>query len=142
MSYLGVVKTYNSNRKYGFISLWGSVHNDENGDIVVKNIQPRDIFVHESALCPAEATHPNVKLYTGEFVQFELDEGKNKGEYAAVNVGGIFGRRLLCDNGKFIFKRVKKKENTHQSPPTTPTTPSPMTSRERSRSSSPINLDD
>lgn len=78
---IGCVKWFNSTRGYGFIT---NIDNDGGNDF----------FVHHTGL----VTQSNVykTLTPGEYVEYEEKIENNK--YFAINVTGIRGGKLLCEN--------------------------------------------
>lgn len=90
----GRCKWYDANKKYGFLVPLDSTN---------------DVFVHENDL---RAQTPNKEppfLVTGEYVQYVLVEGDgDKQRDRAINVSGLAGGPLLCENGTFTFTSYQK----------------------------------
>jgi len=80
--YIGYCKWFNNKLGYGFIRV-GS------GDLTGK-----DIFVHHSGLNPLNSNFKT--LFKGEYMHFNVIDGKNGKQ--AVDVTGIYGGPLMCDN--------------------------------------------
>ena len=92
----GRVKFYDANKKWGFIVPLDSTN---------------DVFVHEQDLRPRTPTGGAPFLVTGEYVQYTLCEAsqdEGNGRDRAVNVSGLAGGPLLCENGTFTFTSYEK----------------------------------
>lgn len=79
----GVCKWFNNKLGFGFISV---VSDDQ-----YKN---RDIFCHHSGVRPINSKFRT--LVKGEYINFDIEQG-NQGPQA-INITGILGGALLCDN--------------------------------------------
>lgn len=83
---LGSVKWFNNRVGYGFITATGDHSNYG------------DVFVHHSELKILDSDIYKY-LVQGEYVQFNIVKPKNgKYEYQAVNVTGVNGGKLMCEN--------------------------------------------
>ena len=92
----GRVKFYDANKKWGFIVPLDSTN---------------DVFVHEQDLRSRTPTGGAPFLVTGEYVQYTLCEAsqdEGNGRDRAVNVSGLAGGPLLCENGTFTFTSYEK----------------------------------
>lgn len=87
---IGQCKWFRDNLGYGFLTVVepGTYHN-------------QDIFVHHSGIQPKNSAFKS--LTKGEYVRFEIESGRD-GQPQAVNVTGLYGGTLFCDNA--IYKRV------------------------------------
>jgi cold shock CspA family protein len=86
--YVGHCKWFNKNFGYGFVTVTGK-NGMKGGDQFGK-----DVFVHHSGVKPANSNFRTLKK--GEYINFniiEVDKGLQ-----AVDVTGIFGGPLQCDN--------------------------------------------
>lgn len=98
--YFGYVKWFNKKRGYGFL-----INMDEDN---------KQVFVHHMEIKPVTKCYH--MLYTGEYVEFSLEDGKNG--IQAVNVTGPRGGKLRCDVNEEMklqrkeFKKNKKAKNT------------------------------
>lgn len=79
---IGVCKWFNKKLGYGFITV---LENDKKG---------HNVFVHHSGIKPLNSQFRTLRK--GEYVHFDLDHGKNG--LQAMNVTGILGGPLMCDN--------------------------------------------
>ena len=77
----GCVKWFNSTRGYGFIT---NIDGEED----------KDLFVHHSGLSTKESVYKT--LSPGEYVNYS--EKQQDGKQYAVDVTGIKGGKLLCEN--------------------------------------------
>ena len=109
MGSLGRVKFFDWNKKYGFI--WDL-------DRCV------DVFVHLSDLCPKRHMGGKKKtLYTGEFVEYNIVPSPSRaGCLKAVEVTGVRGEPLLCENGIITFETYSR----HQFSEAPPAPPAPL----------------
>jgi cold shock CspA family protein len=80
--YIGNCKWFNSKLGYGFLRICNT------------ELKGTDIFVHHSGLAPLNSSFKT--LYKGEYVHFDMIDGRNGKQ--AVNVTGICGGPLMCDN--------------------------------------------
>ncbi len=88
-SYVGQVKWFNNRIGYGFITIVseGSRKNE-------------DIFVHQQHITPKTSGYRS--LVQGEYVSFQLGSADSESDGSkhvvqAVNVTGVFGGSLMCD---------------------------------------------
>jgi CspA family cold shock protein len=80
--FLGYCKWFNSKIGYGFIKVMDGEH------------KSKDIFVHHSGIEPKNS---NFKTLTqGEYISLNITNGKNG--LQAINVSGVNGGPLMCDN--------------------------------------------
>ena len=109
--FIGTVETYNSRKGYGFIKKIGErsyPSEDSSEDLIVET--PEDerttYFVHHSAIDTSQ-TFPVKKLYTGEYVEFDIcKRSEDSDDICCQSVRGILGGKLLCDHGKFTFRKL------------------------------------
>ena len=81
-SFTGNCKWFNNKIGYGFITVMDGEH------------KGKDIFVHHTGVCPKNS---NFKTLTkGEYVSLNVTNGKNG--LQAVDVTGVLGGPLMCDN--------------------------------------------
>jgi cold shock CspA family protein len=83
---IGNCKWFNKKLGYGFITAYEGEHKGTN------------IFVHHSCIKPLNSTFRTLRK--GEYVHFDVENGKNG--LQAINVTGVLGGPLMCDN--FINK--------------------------------------
>ena len=101
---LGSVKWFNNRVGYGFITATGEHSNYG------------DVFVHHSEL---KIVDEDVYKYLvqGEYVQFNIVKPENgKYEYQAVNVTGVNGGKLMCEN-QHTIERLQR--TSHRGQPRT-----------------------
>jgi CspA family cold shock protein len=79
---LGNCKWFNKKLGYGFITVYQGEHKGVN------------IFVHHSGIKPLNSNFRTLRK--GEYVSFDIEDGKNG--LQAVNVSGVLGGPLMCDN--------------------------------------------
>jgi CspA family cold shock protein len=79
----GNVKWFNQKIGYGFLTV------QSEGDL-----KGKDIFCHHTGICPVNSKFRT--LIKGEYINFDVEEGKNG--IQAVNITGIGGGALMCDN--------------------------------------------
>ena len=110
-SFIGQVKWFNNRLGYGFITIVSQ--GDRNNE---------DIFVHQQHITPKTSDYR--ALQQGEYVSFQLgtadSNSENGSESAkhvtqAVNVTGVFGGTLMCDQ---IPRRVPGARPTSAAPTT------------------------
>jgi CspA family cold shock protein len=92
---IGCVKWFNSTRGYGFIT-------NIDGEV------DKDLFVHHSALSTKESVYKT--LSPGEYVNYSESLKDNK--HYAVDVTGIKGGKLLCENK--IQRKPSGKDSSHE----------------------------
>lgn len=101
--FIGQVKSYNSRKGYGFIETIGS--RDSSSFQVNEDEEKKTYFVHSTSIL-TDQSFPVKKLYTGEYVEFNIRVSDVSGELQAVNVSGLFEGKLLCDHGMFRFRKL------------------------------------
>lgn len=79
---IGCVRWFNKKLGYGFIT------------VLQNNNKGHNVFVHHSGIRPLNSQFRTLKK--GEYVHFDLDNGKNG--LQATHVTGILGGPLMCDN--------------------------------------------
>ena len=85
--YIGNCKWFNHKIGYGFVTV---VDGDKKG---------KDIFVHHTGVQPKNSNFRT--LTKGEYVSLDVEEGKNG--LQGINITGVLGGPLMCDN--VIFNR-------------------------------------
>ena len=91
--YTGIVKWFNMDLKYGFITLLDNIDNPNNNNI--------DIFAHKNDI------DSNIRykcLIQGEYVTFKISNN-NKG-LKCTNIKGIFNNNLLCETNPDLLKKL------------------------------------
>lgn len=88
-SYVGQIKWFNNRIGYGFITI-----------ISESSRRGEDIFVHQQHITPKTSEYRS--LQQGEYVSFQLGNPDTDSESAkhanqAINVTGVFGGSLMCD---------------------------------------------
>ena len=91
---LGNVKWFNKKLGYGFITIYTGDHRGEN------------IFVHHTGIKPLNSLFKTLRK--GEYVNLRVVTGENG--YQAIDVTGVMGGPLMCDNVEFS----KNNEPTHK----------------------------
>jgi len=91
---IGNVKWYDTKKGFGFVTLV-TPDNDNTGN---------DVFVHFSNV---NVTDGYRSLFPGEYVEFELGSGKD-GRSICLNVSGLYGGNLLCQNEDHRYKVFPK----------------------------------
>lgn len=91
-SYVGVCKFFDSKKGFGFLKVIR--HLPESGSCPDVDLNDKDVFVHHSGVKPSNSNFS--VLTTGEYVSFNITHSE-KGPQA-VDVTGVFGGPLLCDN--------------------------------------------
>tara|TARA_Y100000992_G_C21192891_1_gene456494 strand:- start:86 stop:481 length:396 start_codon:yes stop_codon:yes gene_type:complete len=81
--YVGNCKWFNSRIGYGFVTI---VSEGEN--------KGKDIFVHHSGVKPKNSNFRT--LQKGEYISLDVENGTNG--LQGVNITGVFGGPLMCDN--------------------------------------------
>lgn len=81
-SEIGCLKWFNKRLGYGFITVYTGQHKGSN------------IFVHHSGVHPLNSNFKTLKK--GEYVSLDIISGQNGTQ--AVNVKGVCGGPLMCDN--------------------------------------------
>lgn len=79
---VGNCKWFNKKLGYGFITVYQGEHKGVN------------IFVHHSGIKPLNSNFRTLRK--GEYVSFDIENGKNG--LQAINVSGVLGGPLMCDN--------------------------------------------
>ena len=92
---VGNVKWYDTKKGYGFIT-YMTPGDDDTG---------KDIFIHFSNINVEEGYR---RLFPGEYIEFERGEGSD-GRSVCLNVSGLFGGGLLCQNERHGFKVFPKR---------------------------------
>lgn len=96
-SEIGLVKWFSRAHGYGFITVQTNTH------------RGKDIFVHHSGIHPLNSNFRTLRK--GEYVALNVIEGQ-KG-FQAVDVTGIMGGPLMCDNVINNASNQKFYEETH-----------------------------
>ena len=97
--YNGVVKFFNDVERFGMIRMMPPTNNWASLD------ELEDVFVHLNDLSPNKETETLRRLYTGEYVTFELELSANDGnQNKAKNVKGAFNGPLLMEHGDLEFQ--------------------------------------
>ena len=92
-SFIGYCKWFNSKIGYGFIKVMNGEH------------KSKDIFVHHSGIKPKNSNFRT--LTQGEYISLNIINGKNG--LQAVDVSGVVGGPLMCDNN--VYTPYKKYNN-------------------------------
>ena len=92
----GSVKWYDTKKGYGFITVLTP------GDENLNN----DIFVHFSNVNVEDGYR---RLFPGEYVEFEMGESED-GRTTCLNVTGLYGGNLLCQNSDHRFRVFPKRK--------------------------------
>jgi cold shock CspA family protein len=91
--FIGYCKWFNSKIGYGFVKVMNGEH------------KSKDIFVHHTGIKPKNS---NFKTLTqGEYISLNIINGKNG--LQAVDVSGVVGGPLMCDNN--VYNPYKKNNN-------------------------------
>ena len=99
---IGNVKWYDSKKGYGFVTLvTPDSGNTEN-----------DVFVHYSNINVSDGNYK--RLFPGEYIEFEIGSG-NDGRSVCLNVSGIQGGLLLCENENHRFKIFPRRDQVNES---------------------------
>jgi cold shock CspA family protein len=124
-SYVGQVKWFNNRLGYGFIT-------------IVSECERRneDIFVHQQHITPQTSDYRS--LQQGEYVSFQLGRADADAKHVtqAVNVTGVFGGPLMCDqiprrNAPPATREEGSRKNTKPVTQSSETTSQPQTSGPR-----------
>ena len=94
--YMGNCKWFNHKIGYGFVTV---IDGDKKG---------KDIFVHHSGINPKNSNFRT--LTKGEYVSLDVENGKSG--LQGVNITGIQGGPLMCDN--IILNRNFQRNNGHR----------------------------
>lgn len=94
--HIGVCKWFNKKLGYGFITV---LQNEKKG---------HNVFVHHSGIKPLNSQFRTLRK--GEYVHFDLDNGKNG--LQATHVTGILGGPLMCDN--MIQRKIIRNDHEHE----------------------------
>ena len=118
-SYVGQVKWFNNRLGYGFITIISECGR--------KN---EDVFVHQQHIIPKTSEYRS--LQQGEYVSFNLGKTDSEGESSkhdsqALNVTGVFGGTLMCDQ---VVRRAPVSRQNGETVQTS--TPQPPTHRSSS----------
>lgn len=107
---IGNCKWFNKKLGYGFVTVYQGEHKGVN------------IFVHHSGIKPLNSNFRTLRK--GEYVSMDIEEGKNG--LQAINVSGILGGPLMCDN------HIQKTNNAPSSvsSSSSPSPPPPLTESE------------
>lgn len=101
MTYTGVVRTFNWDKKYGFIDVIEPSLGDAHTFV-------GQVFVHVSQIRPSAPMRAyDKKLITGEIVRFEIAPSQDSSQAQrpqAVNVRGMYGLPLICEHGTVEFQ--------------------------------------
>jgi CspA family cold shock protein len=99
---IGNVKWYDSKKGYGFVTLvTPDLENTGN-----------DVFVHYSNINVSDGNYK--RLFPGEYIEFEIGSG-NDGRSVCLNVSGIQGGLLLCENENHRFKIFPRRDQVNES---------------------------
>jgi len=116
-SYVGQVKWFNNRIGYGFITI-----------VCDCERKSEDIFVHQQHITPKTSGYRS--LVQGEYVSFQLGRADSETEGSkhvvqAVNVTGVFGGTLMCDQTSTVTTGESVRKNTKPTGQATnaPTTP-------------------
>ena len=104
--YIGNCKWFNHKIGYGFVTV---VDGDKKG---------KDIFVHHTGVNPKNSNFRT--LTKGEYVSLDVEDGKNG--LQGINITGVLGGPLMCDNiifnrhgqedmGRHDYQQPNKREN-------------------------------
>ena len=97
---VGNVKWYDTKKGFGFVTLvTPELENTGN-----------DIFVHFSNVNVVDGYR---RLFPGEYVEFELGQAED-GRSVCLNVSGLFGGNLLCQNDDHRYKVFPKRRPVEQ----------------------------
>jgi CspA family cold shock protein len=104
--YSGFVKWFSSPVGYGFITV-----------ISEGELKGKDIFCHHTGVCPVNSKFRT--LVKGEYINFDLEDGQSG--IQAVNITGIGGGALMCDNninyGRVVPTNTRSsRPQSHQQP--------------------------
>jgi len=94
--YIGNCKWFNSRIGYGFVTVVSE--GDKKG---------KDIFVHHTGLKPKNSNFRT--LSKGEYISLDVEEGTNG--LQGVNITGVLGGPLMCDN--VIFRNNFREHGQH-----------------------------
>ena len=100
MTYLGVVSYYNRSKGYGFIECVGTVNGESKSihfDSDDSNVGKK-FFVHISNVNILSVVYK--KLLFGEAIYFDVETDDGTGKSKCVNVRGLNGRQLICEQIK------------------------------------------
>ena len=99
--YIGNCKWFNSRIGYGFVTVVSD--GDKKG---------KDIFVHHTGLKPKNSNFRT--LSKGEYISLDVEEGTNG--LQGVNITGVLGGPLMCDNVIFRnnFRQGQQGQQSHQ----------------------------
>ena len=94
---IGNVKWYDSKKGYGFVTLV-TPDSENTGN---------DVFVHYSNIIVSDGNYK--RLFPGEYIEFEIGSG-NDGRSVCLNVSGLYGGILLCENENHRFKIFPRRD--------------------------------
>lgn len=99
---IGNVKWYDSKKGYGFVTLV-TPDSENTGN---------DVFVHYSNINVSDGNYK--RLFPGEYIEFEIGSG-NDGRSVCLNVTGLHGGLLLCENENHRFKIFPRRDQVNES---------------------------
>ena len=88
-AYTATTKWFNKKLGYGFVTIFDGEHKGKN------------VFVHHSGIKPLNSNFKTLKK--GEYVNLNIIDGTNG--LQAVDVTGIMGGPLMCDNIEYNMKK-------------------------------------
>ncbi len=81
-AYVGCVKWFSNSFGYGFATIYSD-----------GELKGRDVFVHHTGIRPLNSNYRT--LQKGEYISFDIENSASGKQ--AVNVTGVFGGPLMCD---------------------------------------------
>lgn len=94
--YVGCVKWFSNSYGYGFATIQSP------GDL-----KGRDVFVHHTGIKPLNSNYRT--LQKGEYISLDIENSQNGKQ--AVNVTGVFGGPLMCDQRGIAESQHDPKHN-------------------------------